>query len=1037
MLIQTKAIDSKTALILLVTLVLFPFSSFSQKTAIFNYPIEDYNTALELYNKEKYGAAREAFAELKQNLKEQNAVMAANAAYYEAVSAAELFNDDAVTLLQNFIENHPQNIHINTARFELANYEYRQKHHRAALKAYNDVNILLLNNKELTEYYFKRGYAYLQTGKNEQAQQDFYQVKSTENKNQAPATYYHAHLAYINNDYETALEDFESIRKEKKFKAIVPYYITQIHFEQGNYDKVLAIAPSIIQQAKDKYSNENLEMIRITGEAHFKQSSFSEALPFLEQYSKNSRGKTERSDQYKLGYAYYKTQQYTQAIDRFQKVTSPKDSLAQNAYYLLGDCYLQSGDKNFASNAFLSAYKIEAVQQIKEDALFNYAKLSIETSYTPYNEAINAINQYIATYPDSKRLDEAYSYVVKLFMITSNYKDALESIEQIATKNLELETAYQKIAYYRAVEVFNDGRYFEAITLFKKSLKYAEEKILNASAYYWMADAYYRLKQPDIAKNYYEKFRVIPGAYSLPYYSTANYDIGYIHFKQKQYNEASLSFRKFIHEQSNSSKTIIGDAYIRTGDCYFVSKTYEEAIKYYQKAIDLKADEADYAWYQKAMGLGARGNLNRKANDLEYLVTNFGKSPYRDDAIFELATTHLVLDNNQQALTFYKKLVSNYPRSNYTKKALLKIGLIYYNNNQNSLALNTLKNVVEKFPGSPQAREALASIKSIYVDMGQVDTYASYVKDIPSAELTVSEQDSLYYITAENSYMNRECGKAVPAFRKYLEKFPSGAFRVNVHFYKAECEYENQNYIEALRSYRYVIHQHQTRFKESALLKASQIEVNRKNCDSALVYFNELEQIAEYPKNIITAIEGQVDCHYQQESYIKAMRDAQRLLVQDKITEDQEIKAHMITARAAMQLDENKQARESFTKVVRQSPGENAAEAKYNLALLRYRGGDYDQAKQTVFELSDNYASYDYWVARGFILLADVYKEMGNTFQAKQTLQSIIDNYEGEELVRVAKRKLNDIIKQEAMEERMKKENGRDTINKPVSDTLK
>jgi len=60
--------------------------------------------------------------------------------------------------------------------------------------------------------------------------------------------------------------------------------------------------------------------------------------------------------------------------------------------------------------------------------------------------------------------------------------------------------------------------------------------------------------------------------------------------------------------------------------------------------------------------------------------------------------------------------------------------------------------------------------------------------------------------------------------------------------------------------------------------------------------------------------------------------------------------------------------------------------------------------------LSKEYSSSDYWVAKGFILLADVYMKKGNAFQAKQTLQSIIDNYEGEDLKNLAGTKLAAII---------------------------
>ena len=71
--------------------------------------------------------------------------------------------------------------------------------------------------------------------------------------------------------------------------------------------------------------------------------------------------------------------------------------------------------------------------------------------------------------------------------------------------------------------------------------------------------------------------------------------------------------------------------------------------------------------------------------------------------------------------------------------------------------------------------------------------------------------------------------------------------------------------------------------------------------------------------------------------------------------------------------------------------------------------GEYHEAENLIFELIDHYAAYDYWVARSFILLADVYMKLDNTFQAKQTLQSIIDNYKGHELVIIAQQKLDSI----------------------------
>ena len=77
----------------------------------------------------------------------------------------------------------------------------------------------------------------------------------------------------------------------------------------------------------------------------------------------------------------------------------------------------------------------------------------------------------------------------------------------------------------------------------------------------------------------------------------------------------------------------------------------------------------------------------------------------------------------------------------------------------------------------------------------------------------------------------------------------------------------------------------------------------------------------------------------------------------------------------------------------------------------------FEDAEKIIFELIKQFSAYDFWVAKSFILLADVYQKVDNTFQAKQTLQSIIDNYKGEDLKKIAQDKLNLIIESEDIEE--------------------
>ena len=74
-----------------------------------------------------------------------------------------------------------------------------------------------------------------------------------------------------------------------------------------------------------------------------------------------------------------------------------------------------------------------------------------------------------------------------------------------------------------------------------------------------------------------------------------------------------------------------------------------------------------------------------------------------------------------------------------------------------------------------------------------------------------------------------------------------------------------------------------------------------------------------------------------------------------------------------------------------------------------------------IFELAENYSS-DYFIAKAFILLADIYVIQENDFQAKATLESIIENHEGEDLVNLARKKWELIVEREVLINKIKEE---------------
>ncbi|MCD4663907.1 MAG: tetratricopeptide repeat protein [Bacteroidales bacterium] len=1000
--------------LILVFIFVYITLSIGQKTSFYYNPESEYRLGIDLFDKEKFGAAREKFDNVLNFINNTGSELRINAEYYDAICALELFNSDAEYKLNQFMINHPTNSRVNLISFQLGRLTYRNKKYNSAQKYFSETDINELNNKQLSEYYFKSGYCYFKTKKMQEAKQAFMQINN-DTKYSSPSNYYLSHIAYIEGDFENALEGFTNLLEDNNFKSIAPYYIVQIQFMQKKYEQVLEMAPDLLINATKKRKP---EITRIIGESYYRTSNYKKALPYLREYKEAMRTLVSREDEYVIGYTLFETENYDDAIKSFQRVTGKQDSLSQYAFYYLAASYLETGRKKFAANAFKSAYKLQFDKEIREDALFHQAQLAYELSYDPYNEAIRALKEYLNNYPNSSRNDEAYNFLVKISISTKNYSDALEFIKSIRDKGEDYNKNYQQITFYRGIELFNQFNYQDAIEMFSKATEINVDKLITAESIFWKAEAYYNLQNFTEAQKYYMKFLSSSGAKKIPVYNIANYNLGYVYFKRKEYSGAIYHFKQFIAKLKDEDPTLKADAFLRMGDSWFISSQYDNALTYYDKAIKMNALDMDYALFQKAVTLGVLLRYNEKIQALKAMVSNYPKSAYTSEALYELGNTYLIIHDIENALLNFRKIANDYPNSSFAKKSRLKTGLIYYNSNQNEIALNTFKGVVNDYPATPESIEALGSIKNIYIDMNKVDEFFKYSESLSFASVSVSEQDSISYLAAENLYLDGDCENSVKSLQNYIERFQDGTFKIRASYYLAECLVKNEELEKALGNYEFVADSPQSEFTERAVLKAAGINFTLEKYDTAVNYYTKLENIAENKTNISEAIYGQMKCNYLSDKYEPAVVYSDKVLSAAKISDERKLEAMQVKARSLLALDELLLAKSGFRDIVSFSQGEAGAEAKYNIAKIEFMLHNFEEAEKVIFELIEKYAAYDYWVANGFILLSDNYLQTGNLFQAKQTLQSIIDNYEGEDLKKIAMKKLDEIILQENTEEK-------------------
>jgi len=992
-----------------IILLLLTLSSVqAQQTMVNSAAQQRLQIASELYYKQKYASAQKAFDEICA-VYAQNTEEHAEAMYYAAVCALELFNADAQSRMELFINLYPGSKRIKMAYFRLGNLEYRAKSFKDALTWYEKINERDFHDKEQQcEYQFKKGYCYFIRNEYDKAKLLFNDIKDIENNYAAPATYYFSHIAYSQGNLETALNGFQKFKPGSPFYPTVPYYIAHIYYMQKKFPELIDFAEPWLDSANVKRAP---ELAHLIGDAYFKMGKYTQALPFLNKFF-GKGSKPERQDYYQLAYCFYQTKNYTKAIENYKKVIGKTDSLNQLTYYQLAHSYLQISEKQLARNSYEVAAASQFYADIAEDALFSYAKLSYELAYNPYHEAIDAFDKYILTYPDSPRLDEAFRYMVNVYLTTKNYKEALVSIEKIKKRTLDMDFAYQKIAYYRAIEFFNDRDYTDAEILFKKAVSIGKDKKINAMSKYWIADANYRQDQYDAAIEGYNEFNLFPGAALLKEFSYVNYNIGYCHFKKERYDDAAVAFRKFTTEKNEAPAKMNNDAFVRTGDCYFMKSDYNKAIEFYSEAIKLNLFDIDYALFQKASALGLLAKTEDKITSLEMLLNKYPKSNYADDAQYEIGNAFMQKENYSKALSYFDQLQKDHPKSSYIKKAMLKTALAYFNMDKNNEAIALYKDIIAKYPSSQEAKESVTSMRNIYVETGDVAAFEDYVKNQSGLNYSNAAIDSASYEAAELRFMKGDCEQAITAFKNYIQKFSNGFFLLNANYYMAECAAKSSP-DDALMGYKYVIDQNKNKFTENALLKAAGLSFKKLDYQASANYYEQLLANAETPANLLEAKTGLMRSNALLNQYEKAIEYAGKVIVSAKVSNELLGESYLTRGIAAAELGKDSLAIGDLIKTSSMSQSEFGAKAHYFLAELYHKRNNYPEAEKTIFELVDRVPSYDFWIAKGFLLLAKNYYAMGDAFQAKETFKSIIEKCEIPALVKEAQENLNTIILEE------------------------
>ncbi|WP_127024208.1 tetratricopeptide repeat protein [Flagellimonas beolgyonensis] len=976
----------------------------AQETEIYTHSNKDYQDALALYNSEQYQAAQAIFEKVKSETNDYETE--ANSAYYAANAAIRLNQRGADKMMEDFVERYPTSTKRNSAFLDVADYYFETGKYPYALKWYKKVDESSMAYGDRDRFNFNNGYALYASKKPKEAERYLSKV-TTSQKYGSQAKYYLGYIAYEQDDYTEASARFDQITDPELLNEKLSYYQADLNFKLGKFDEAIDMAK---KQLPKSNREEVSELNKIIGESFFNLKQYGEAIPYLEKY-RGKRGKWSNTDYYLLGYSHYQLGDYPSAIQQFNKIIGGDNAVAQNAYYHLAECYLKLDKKSEALNAFRNASQMEYSADIQKDAWLNYARLSYEVgnAYEPVPQVLAA---YLEKYPKDEHQLEIQELLVDSYITSRNFEGAMKLLEE--NKNYASKETYQKVAYYRGVELFIDGDYEGALERFSKSLKSADNANFEARALYWKAESAYRLNRFEEALVDLVKFQGMPAARSLEEYDQLDYNLGYCYFKLKDYNNA-VSYFKNVVNSSKLDEARKTDGYLRLGDSYFVTSSYQLAMKAYDNASKVNGPERDYAAFQKTLCSGFLGNNSSKIEGLNDFLTYFPKSSLRDDALFELGNTYIANNQESSGLEAYDRLVDEFSKSKFAPRGLLRAGLVHYNASRNQQALDKLKEVVQKYPNTQEAKQAVATAKLVYVDEGRVSEYAAWARNLDFVEVTDAELDNASFEAAERKQLEGKTDAAIRGYEDYLKEFPNGLHAINVNFALAQLYFANGQKDQALPRYKAVADSGNGEYTEQALTRVCEIYVEKQNYNAAIPYLKQLESSAEIIENKTFAQSNLMKGYYGQKDYGQTIAYAEKVLGAPKLDDRIKSDAQIMIARSAIATNNESLAKTAYLVVKKIATGELAAEAWYYDAYFKNKEGNFEASNEAVQKLAKDYAGYKEWAGKGLVIMAKNFYNLGDAFQATYILESVITNFaEFDEIVVDAKAELAQIKAKEA-----------------------
>ncbi len=961
--------------------------------------------AQELYANAFYEQAIERFETfLRQWPSHDNA---AEALYYQAeASLITGHGEQAVMLFTRFRRRHRSHPFLPRASFTLGQHFFATERYERAI---NELALALdpkFPAEDASKALYWMGESARHLGRLEDALEYFHRAADEYPKTEAaPRALYTAGLLHVDlQAFGDAAASFERLDRQYSDSSLgreIRLALAEIYFLLEDYENVIVEVLDKLPSLPHELQSNALFLAAVS---HTRLGNMEKATTHYLRVVENHPGADDyRQALFEVAWAYHKKGLYESAAQRFTELAAgPKDELTQGAAYHAGANYLLAGRTAPAIRMFTRVADEWPGSKLAQHAYFEIGSAAYAAK--DWQRAHDAFSRLLSDLPSAHARGEVLLMRGYASVGLGNPEAALIDFEEAAYHGTADPGLQEEIRYRQTWDSFQDGEYLQSGPAFLEVYQRDPHGPRASDALFWAAESAYQTDDHDQAEALFRRY--LREFKDEEHYATAHYALGWIAFRNGQYGRSITEFEAYLRLAGNSDP-FATDTRLRLGDANYGLKRFNEAIRHYSLA---GASVRDYVLFQIGQSYGHTGNTSEAERAFRTLLSSHPDSEFREEAQYALGYLYFQAGDYGQAVSTYRTLIRMYPRDPLAAKAQYGIGDALFNGERYTEAVEEYARVLTSYPQSPFAPEAASSLQYAAIASGDetegVRLIDEFIQRNPNLRIT----SELRFRQAEVKYQGGRLDEALDDFKRFVERRPEAEQVANAWFYIGAIHEERGRDGEAEAAFRHVMNRHagSPRSAEAAGRVGSLLLRLDRAQDALSAFQIQESRTDEFDRPAALYGQAQALIELGRASEVEGLLQP----AVDKAGNNPHIApAVMGLGLAAEAQGHRSDAQSLYEQVVRLSNEELGAEALLHLGRILLEGGEPRRAVEELSRMNALYSFAPDYLARGALLQASAFRELGQHAEALLLYDNVIADYEGSawaDSARAAKSELND-----------------------------